>query len=617
MQNYCMNCMKELKGSPVCARCGYDNSRPAAHEPYHLAPGTLLSGKYLVGNVLGEGGFGITYIGMHTTLFKRVAIKEFYPAGAANRVNITHVHVTGGKQDFFQKGVQRFLDEAKNVAKFSEEDGIVDIIDYFQENNTAYIVMEYLEGENLKHYVNNHGAFDAETIISLMIPLMNSLAAIHAEGVIHRDISPDNIMYCKNKLKLMDFGSARYFTNKERQMSVILKQGFAPEEQYRTNGVQGPHTDVYAICATIYACITSRVPTGSLDRISNDTLIRPSELGVRIPAYVENALMHGLAVFAKDRTPDIPTLIKELTTENTQFPRQVSKTAVPENYTYNQTWQQNSYTPQTAAPNIGNSYSPQTTAPNSYTPSYTPNSYAPEPNNNGNSYIPPTPPSPKKSKLPLILGITIPSIVVVAAAIIAIIALNGDKGKGSETTGVLSNTSQSNNISRAQNSSGSKVFNFSFNDNSSGQSGTNSFSSFISDSGSSSRQSSKSSSAVGFDAAESKENAVAIARYFLKHILTADNQAKEGDYIQSKELYFCESTKSNYRRLVYVYYNSTQKYYRAVEHNPDNMYLEDGAVLSKSTYFSRNKSADTLEQAKKNVMYISSTTGRYKVTKVG
>ena len=178
MQNYCMNCMKELGGSPVCSNCGYDNGKPGAHEPYHLAPGTVLAGKYLVGNALGEGGFGITYIGMHTTLNKRVAIKEFYPSGTANRISLTQVQVTGGKEEFFQKGVQRFLDEAKNVAKFSEEDGIVDIIDYFQENNTAYIVMEYLEGETLKQYVYNHGVFPIETLVSLMIPLMNSLSAV-------------------------------------------------------------------------------------------------------------------------------------------------------------------------------------------------------------------------------------------------------------------------------------------------------------------------------------------------------------------------------------------------------------------------------------------------------
>ena len=693
MQNYCMNCMKELGGSPVCSNCGYDNGKPGAHEPYHLAPGTVLAGKYLVGNALGEGGFGITYIGMHTTLNKRVAIKEFYPSGTANRISLTQVQVTGGKEEFFQKGVQRFLDEAKNVAKFSEEDGIVDIIDYFQENNTAYIVMEYLEGETLKQYVYNHGVFPIETLVSLMIPLMNSLSAVHAAGVIHRDISPDNIMYCKNKLKLMDFGSARYFTNKERQMSVILKQGFAPEEQYRTNGVQGPYTDVYALCATMYACITNTVPIGSLDRITNDTLKRPSELGVKIPPYMENALMHGLAVYAKDRTPDIPTLLNEITTETTQYQPPVSKTVIPPEYAQNM-WRQeqsipkttapdtgNSYTPQTAAPDMGNSYTPQTTAPdmgNSYTPqttapdpgssytpqttapemgsSYTPQTTAPEmgssytpqttaPNmgnsytpqttapNMGNSYMPdnsympPMPPAQKKSKLPLILGITIPVIVAAAAVVIIIIALNnggGSKNDGGGGTDISTFISQSDIASSGTDSSSgteSSSGGLSSGDDSSAptlppQSSSESSSSISFDSSSSS-QPSQSPSAVGFDVNESKTNAVPIAKFFLKHILDGDSKAKAGDYIQSKELYFCEADDTNYRRLVYVYYNSTQNYYCTLEHDPDNMYLQNGEVFSKSSYFSSNKSASTLEQAKKNVMYISSTTGRYEVTKVG
>ena len=136
-----------------------------------------------------------------------MAIKEFYPSGAANRTNEVSdgVIITLGKEEFFSKGVERFMLEAKNVAAFSDEDGIVDVLDYFQANNTAYIVMEYLEGENLRDYVNNHGLFKSDELINLMYPVMKSLNAMHKAGVIHRDISPDNIMYTKNgKLKLMN-----------------------------------------------------------------------------------------------------------------------------------------------------------------------------------------------------------------------------------------------------------------------------------------------------------------------------------------------------------------------------------------------------------------------------
>ena len=380
------------------------------------------------------------------TLSKRVAIKEYYPSGAANRTGSEDVIVTRGKESFFQKGVQRFLEEAKNVATFGEEDGIVDIVDYFQANNTAYMVMEYLEGETLKQYIERNGLFPVNQIISLMIPLMRSLAAVHSQGVVHRDISPDNIMYHRlKKLKLMDFGSARYYTNEERQMSIVLKQGFAPEEQYRSNGVQGPFTDVYALCATIYTCITGKVPVNSVERLVSDTLKRPSELGVKIPKFQENALMHGLAVHAKDRTPDIPTLINELTTETgtqeaqapsqkplnqsrvktileqpvAEAPRPTARMKTAPSQYQNQS-APNSYS---QTPGYQNSYAPNSYNPNSYNQnSYNPNSYNPD-SYNPNSYsMPPQP--PKKSVVPKVLAITIPAVVVIAAVIIIVIALN-------------------------------------------------------------------------------------------------------------------------------------------------------------------------------------------------
>ena len=305
--------MKPLTGDGICPHCGHSANDSAPVAPYHLKPGAVLHERFLVGTVLGEGGFGITYIGLDLTLAKRVAIKEFYPSGAANRTVLSsEIIVTQGKQNFFQQGIDRFLDEAKSVAAFSEEDGIVDVLDHFRANNTAYIVMEYLDGENLRDYINHHGRFRSGDLISLMMPVMKSLRTIHAEGIIHRDISPDNVMFTKNgKLKLMDFGSARYYTNEERHMSVVLKKGYAPEEQYGSNTEQGPYTDVYALCATIYTCITGREPADSLDRLRYDSLTPPSSLGISISPVHEQALMHGLAVRAENRCRDMDQLIKE------------------------------------------------------------------------------------------------------------------------------------------------------------------------------------------------------------------------------------------------------------------------------------------------------------------
>lgn len=308
---YCYNCMNEIKYGNVCDCCKNANNSNAM--PHHLKPGQILNGKYLVGNCIGEGGFGITYIGRDLVLDIRVAIKEFYPNGYANRNNSVTQQVTTTSQsqkNFFDKGKERFLNEAKNIAKFVGEPGIVSIREYFEANNTAYIIMEYLDGINLSRYIKQNGRMPAKTIFNLMLPIMDSLKRVHDAGIIHRDISPDNIMLMKNgTLKLMDFGSARYFANEEKEMSIMLKKGYAPEEQYRQHGYQGPWTDVYALCATIYRLITGVTPTDALDRMHQDTLKRSSQLGVTISPALETVLMYGLSLTIEKRYKNMHDLM--------------------------------------------------------------------------------------------------------------------------------------------------------------------------------------------------------------------------------------------------------------------------------------------------------------------
>ena len=308
--------MNPLGSSPVCRFCGHDNAAPVNSPVYHLPCGTQLHGRYVIGRALGEGGFGITYIGMDTTLSKRVAVKEFYPSGIAVRDSTVsaEVQVSDDKRASFDRGVERFLFEAKSVAAFTDEDGIVDVQDYFQENRTAYIVMNFLDGKNLYQYVADHGRFSFDKLIALLTPVMRALRNMHSKGIIHRDISPDNIMFTtKGVLKLTDFGSAKYFSGEDSPKTIVLKQGYAPEEQYLRDSEQGPFTDVYALCATIYYCITGKVPVPALKRNVNDILAFPSQLGADIRPSQEKALMHGLAVHAADRTPDMDALIAELT----------------------------------------------------------------------------------------------------------------------------------------------------------------------------------------------------------------------------------------------------------------------------------------------------------------
>ena len=428
MQKYCFQCMRPLEASPVCRHCGHNNSNKIAVAPYHLNPGTVLGNRYLIGNVLGEGGFGITYIGLDMNLGKRVAVKEFYPAGVANRINdkSADVLITQGREDFFTKGVDRFLFEAQSVAAFSDEEGIVDVLDHFRDNNTAYIVMAFLDGQTLKDYVSKNGPFEADRLIKLMLPVMKSLKVMHVQGVIHRDISPDNIMYTKSgKLKLMDFGSARYYTNEERQMSVVLKQGFAPEEQYRRNGKQGPFTDVYALCATIYACITGVVPTDSLDRLANDTLRPPSQLGVRISRVQENALMHGLALLPQNRCQNMEALIREFTAAPNSAAATMDANAYSQSYlnAQQQTPPQNPNRPMYGQ-NMPNNGYPNNAWQQPNRPPYPPQNY------------PMQPEEPKKSNAAVIVAIiaTVTAILVVGGILAFIFLFNNNGGGSSDNS---------------------------------------------------------------------------------------------------------------------------------------------------------------------------------------
>ena len=310
MKNYCYSCMNEITDDNVCHHCLKENK--ADDTVYRLKPGTILNNKYLVGNCIGEGGFGITYIGRDMTLDMRVAIKEYFPNGYVNRNNTVDQNVTASTESqmtVFAKGKDSFLEEARKIAKFVGEPGIVGVREYFEANGTAYIIMDYLDGVNLASYVRNNGTIPASQIFALMLPMVRSLKHIHEAGIIHRDISPDNIMYLKSgSLKLMDFGSARYFTNDQKEMSVLLKQGYAPEEQYRKNGDQGPWTDVYGLCATMYRCITGTIPVDALDRMRNDSLVPPSQMGVDIPESMEVVLLYGMAVFKENRCQNMDEL---------------------------------------------------------------------------------------------------------------------------------------------------------------------------------------------------------------------------------------------------------------------------------------------------------------------
>ena len=284
---------------------------------YCLRKGTRLIGRYTVEGVLGQGGFGITYLGMDELHKKKVAIKEFFPQGIVTR-NIEYedtVTVTlVGEKENYDKGKERFLKEAQTMAMFSKDKGIVKALDFFEINNTAYIVMEYLEGVTLKQYLRENKRIDAEDLVELLVPLIEALDEIHSQGMIHRDISPDNIMVLPDgRIKLMDFGAARDYTEfGEKSLSIVLKPGYAPPEQYQTHGIQGPWTDIYALCATMYKCITGENPPDAIDRLVDDHLKKISAFGFTVSPQIEEAIIKGMSVAAKDRYQNVGDFCEDL-----------------------------------------------------------------------------------------------------------------------------------------------------------------------------------------------------------------------------------------------------------------------------------------------------------------
>lgn len=312
----CLGCMEEYQDEfHMCPLCGYEEGTPPK-EPYHMLPGTILSGKYLVGKVLGFGGFGVTYIGYDTKLERKVAIKEYLPGEYSTRMPGTTEVLTHDeeKSKQFQKGLSKFVEEAKILAKMQDCNGVVKIYDSFMENSTAYIVMEYMEGMELAEYLKEKGRLSVEEAKEILHPVLIALKEIHAQGIMHRDIAPNNIYLLNDgRVKLYDFGASRYVSSSHsKSLSVIVKPGFAPAEQYSSRGEQGPWTDVYSLAATFYNMITGIVPEDALDRIEKEELQKPSKLGINIKKSEENALMNALNIKAEDRTRDIETLEKEL-----------------------------------------------------------------------------------------------------------------------------------------------------------------------------------------------------------------------------------------------------------------------------------------------------------------
>ena len=315
--NFCFRCFyeKPIKEKP-CPKCGYKNT--SGTEQNCLAPGTLLKNRYIVGIALGIGGFGITYKCLDTEIGGICAIKEYFPSKFAVRNKLRIASVEEQNIERYNKIMKSFVEEAELVKTFHHRN-VITIYDSFFENNTAYYVMEYCDGIDLRRYVNNFARkLEYDEGINILYQIMNGLEYIHSRGILHRDIAPDNIYITKNNfIKILDFGSARREMDQlNRELSVIVKVGYAPIEQYGGRGKQGPYTDIYALGATFYHLFTSKIPMESTQRVAEDNLEPFSSLRPDLPYNLKYCIEKAMEITTAKRISNIAEMKAILGMEN-------------------------------------------------------------------------------------------------------------------------------------------------------------------------------------------------------------------------------------------------------------------------------------------------------------
>lgn len=317
----CPFCMRQSSGK-FCAFCGGEIAFKGKEN--QLPVGTKLKSAsgvlYQFGASSGKGGFGVTYAALDCATGRKVAIKEYFPIFWSERSgNGRDVCPKNGCRELYEKGRRDFLNEANTLVALRYFSSIVKVMDFFQANNTAYIVMEYLEGETLAHQLTQKGRFTWQKLQPMLKPLLEDIQVMHVLDVLHRDIAPDNIMVMRDgRLKLMDFGSARNYQKAPDGKTILIKPGFSPVEQYFREGEQGSFTDVYAMAATIVYCLSGEKPVAAPERLSEitnkgiDPLKDLREMGVTVPDYVQKALRRALAIKSAERTQSMQEFCDQL-----------------------------------------------------------------------------------------------------------------------------------------------------------------------------------------------------------------------------------------------------------------------------------------------------------------
>lgn len=315
LSNICFSCFTNTGGINPCPHCGFDRMR-VQQNPLHLAPGTILNRTYLLGYTIGQGGFGITYKGYDLNMQRVVAIKEYFPMGQVTRHPPLMVLASDeNSRTLLKKGVNLFFKEALMLANFNSHPNIVNVIHFFRENNTAYIVMEYLNGQSLKDYLLGRGnSISFNEAQQILCPIMAALSDLHRGGLLHRDVAPDNIFLTSDgQAKLLDFGAARFgVANETMNISSVIKPGYAPLEQYSGRSGQGTWTDVYAMGATFYRALTGALPIPASDRAMGVQMLSPREIGVVLPDAANTAIMKAMSIKPEQRYTSMVEFEKDI-----------------------------------------------------------------------------------------------------------------------------------------------------------------------------------------------------------------------------------------------------------------------------------------------------------------
>ena len=318
VKRLCPGCMRfreeGTNGQTPCPYCGFEPGTGKGGKR-SLLPFTILAGKYLLGNAVGAGGFGIIYIALDLTKEERIAVKEFFPVSLARRAGDQVEALPGEEGRSFREALRSFRREASLLARFSGTGGIVGYRDFVEENGTAYLVMDYVEGPNLRLQMRRMGApFSQEKAMELMRPILLAVEEMHSRQVLHRDISPENLILGPDgKLTLIDFGAAREFHGGEENLTVILKRGYAPEEQYHSGSRQGPWTDIYACCAVLYQMVSGILPQEADRRKAKDQVMPLDEIpGIKVTEGFARAIEKGMTIQVTERYASVESLMKDL-----------------------------------------------------------------------------------------------------------------------------------------------------------------------------------------------------------------------------------------------------------------------------------------------------------------